>query len=73
MKELSADPTVKAHRPGHIMNVSPHFFTEIRNLIDEGDLGRQKGIRGILDHLGGLEVGDHKGRLTVASPPGGCL
>jgi hypothetical protein len=34
-----------------------HLVADVRDLVDEADLGRQVGVRGELDHLGAREVG----------------
>ena len=60
MEKLSSDPSIQTHGPGHMMNIGAHPLAEIRYLVDEGHLGGQKGVRCILNHLGGLERGDDK-------------
>ena len=63
MQKLGADPLVEPHGPGHVMDVGSDFLAQVGHLVDKGDLGRQKGIAGILDEFGRLQAGDHKRRL----------
>jgi hypothetical protein len=44
-----------------MVDICAHLFTEIRDLIDKGDLGGQKGIGCIFDHLRRLQGGNDEG------------
>ena len=37
--------------PRHFLNVGADLFGEIGDLVDEGDLGSEEGVRRILDQL----------------------
>ena len=45
------------------MNVGADLFTEIGDLVDKGDLGRQEGVAGVFDQLGGFQTGEHDRRF----------
>ena len=40
-------------------DVGADLLADVGDLVDEGDLGREEGVRGELDHLGGGDVGAH--------------
>ena len=56
LQEGVPDPGVHPHPPGHRPDIGPDLLTEAGDLVDEGDLGGQKGVGGILDHLGAAPV-----------------
>ena len=64
VEELGANASVEAHAFGDVMHIGAKSLANFGHLIDEGDLGRQKGVGCILDHLGRLDVGDDKGRFN---------
>src|SRR4026207_19455 len=51
MKKFRANATIQTHRSSYIVDISSHFFAQVCHFIDEGDLGGEKRIRGILDQL----------------------
>src|SRR5690606_25600431 len=51
IEETRSDPFVEAHSERQFTNIAANLFTEISQLIDEGDLGRQKRIGGIFDQF----------------------
>jgi hypothetical protein len=58
-KEVRPDAVVQAHALGNDPHVGAHLFTHVGDLIDEGDLGGEKGVGGVLDHLGGGHARAH--------------
>ncbi len=56
---MIADAFVQAHTPGDFTHIRAELFTDIRDLIDEGDTGGQEGIGRVFDHFSGAQVGDH--------------
>jgi hypothetical protein len=59
-KQLPPKPTPASRyaRPMRRAHVRAEAVADARHLVDEGDLRRQEGVRGVLDHLGGVDVGD---------------
>ena len=55
MQELPSDPAVQPDSACNIVDVGADFLAQIRDLVDECDLGRKKRIRGIFDHLRRLQ------------------
>ena len=56
-QEGGADPLVEAHPAGDLADVGADLLADVGDLVDEGDLGRQEGVGGELDHLGAGDVG----------------
>ena len=56
-QEGGADPLVEAHAAGDLADVGADLLADVGDLVDEGDLGRQEGVGGELDHLGAGDVG----------------
>src|ERR1700716_3316984 len=48
---------------------APTFFRQIRDLVDEGDLGGEEGVGGVFDQLCGAPRGEHQGRLVERQRP----
>ncbi len=46
---------------GDVRHVGADRLAEVGDLVDKADLGRQKGVGGVLDHLGAHEVRDDEG------------
>ena len=44
LEELGADPTVAAHRPGHILHIGAGHLAEGGDAVDRADSLGQKGI-----------------------------
>ena len=55
MQELAADAAVEADAAGDVLDIGADRLAQIGDLVDEGDLGREKGVGGVFDQLGGLE------------------
>ena len=51
MEELRADAVVHPDSAADVLHVGADFLTQIGHLVDEGDLGREEGIGGVLDQL----------------------
>ena len=56
-QERGADALVEAHPASHLADVGADLLADVGDLVDEGDLGRQEGVGGELDHLGAGDVG----------------
>ena len=69
MQKLAADAAVEADAAGHVLDVGADRLAQIGDLVDEGDLGREKGVGGVFDQLGGLDVGEHDRRLDQIERP----
>ena len=54
MQKLVADAAIQPHAARHVLNIRADFFADIRHLVDERDLGRQKCVRCIFDKLAAL-------------------
>ena len=74
------DAAVKPDPAPHFGNISPDFFTQIGDLIDERDAGGEKRVRRILGHLGAAIVHDqdrvlsaHEGRIEFFEQRDGGL
>src|SRR5205085_3357219 len=64
VEEFRTDAVVETDPPGDVLDVRADRFAEVRNLVDEGDLGREEGVRRIFDQLGGPPAGEQKRRLV---------
>src|SRR4030095_13534990 len=51
MKKFCTNASIQPHRSGHIVDIRSHFFAQVCHFVDEGNLGCEKGIRGILGQL----------------------
>ena len=60
-EEPVADAGVVADGLGEVGDVGAGGLADLGHGVDEGDLGREEGVRGDLDQLGGGEVGDQEG------------
>ena len=65
-EEALADALVEAHAAGDLLDVGADALADVRDLVDEGDLGGEERIRCELDHLGGGRVGAEDRRLEIA-------
>ena len=52
VEELRADAVVEADAVRHLLHVGAGLLAQVGDLVDEGDLGGQEGVGGILDELG---------------------
>ena len=69
MQEVAPDAAVEADPLGDILDVGAKPLAEVRDLIDEGDLGREKAVGGVLDQLRRLEGGEQHRRLDEEERP----
>src|SRR5262249_10609839 len=69
MEELAADAAIEANAAGDVVHVRTDRLTDIGNLIDEGDLRRQKRIGRVFDQFSGLKAGEENGRLDQIERP----
>ena len=58
MQEFAADAAVQADAARDILDVGADLLAEIGHLVDEGDLGGEKGVGGIFDQFGGFAAGE---------------
>ena len=63
MQELAPDASVEANTLGDLLHIGADLFTQIGDLVDKGDLGREKGVGCVFDQLRRLDVGEHHRRL----------
>ncbi len=63
MQELAADAPVEPDAARHVLDVGADLLAEIGDLVDEGDLGREKTVGGVFDELGRLQRGEENRRL----------
>ena len=53
VQELRADAVVEADAARDVLHVGADLLAEVGDLVDEGDLRREKGVGGVFDQLGG--------------------
>ena len=68
MKEFAADPAVEPDAAGDVLDVGADRLAQIGHLVDEGDLGREKGIGRVFDQLGRSRR-EHERRLDEIERP----
>ena len=61
-EEAGPDPPVEADAARDLEHVRAGLLADVRDLVDERDLGRQERVRRELDHLGARDVGAHERR-----------
>ena len=59
LQEVRTDAVIETHAVRHGAHVGAHLFADVGDLVDEGDLGGEKGVGGVLDHLRGRHAGAH--------------
>jgi hypothetical protein len=69
MQELAADAAVEPDAAGDVLNIGAHRLAQIGDLVDEGDLGREKGVGGVFDQFGRFDRGEHDRRLEQVKRP----
>ena len=69
MQELRADAIVEPDAARDILNIGADLLAEIGDLVDEGDLRRQKGIGGIFGQFGRPPAGEEDRRLVEIERP----
>ncbi len=52
MQEFGADAVVEPDAARDLLHIGADLFREIRYFVDEGDLGRKKGVGGVFDQFG---------------------
>ena len=63
VQELEADARVVAHADRDLARVGVDRLAQVRDRVDERDLGREERVRRVLDHLGRRGVGDEHRRV----------
>ncbi len=63
LQEMLADASIHTHAARDLQHIRAQPLAHDRDLVDEADARGQKGVRGVLDHLGGADVGDQGGRF----------
>ena len=53
MQEFRADAIVETDAARDLLHIGADFFGKIGDLVDEGDLGGEKGVGRVFDQLGG--------------------
>ena len=66
LQEVRPDALVEAHAVGDRAHVGADLLADVGDLVDEGDLGGQEGVGGVLDHLRGGHAGAHDRRVDAA-------
>ena len=69
MQEFRADAIVEADAAGDLLHIGADLLAEIGDLVDEGDLGREKGVRRIFGEFRRAPVGDENRRLIEIERP----
>ena len=69
MEELGADAIVEADPARDVLDVGADRFAQVGDLVDEADLGREEGVGGIFDQLGGPPPGEQDRRLVEEQRP----
>ena len=69
VQEVAADAAVEADPPGHVLHVGAEPLAEVGDLVDEGDLGGEEAVGGVLDELRRLQRGEEHRRLDEEERP----
>ena len=69
MEEFGADPAVETDAAGDVLDLGADLLAQIGDFVDEGDLGRKKGVGRIFDQLGSAPRRDHQRRLVEIERP----
>ena len=69
MQEFRADAVVEPDAARHLLHIGADLLAQIGDLVDEGDLGREKGVARVFDELGRAARGDHHRRLVEEERP----
>ena len=62
MEEFRADAIVEPDAARDLLHVGADAFAQIRDLVDEGDLGGEERVRGVFGEFGGAAVGEQDRR-----------
>src|SRR5258708_36219715 len=69
MEEFSTDAPVETDAACHVLDIGANLLAQIRHLIDEGDLCREKRVGRVLDELGTFAAGKyHRGFVKIERP-----
>jgi hypothetical protein len=63
MQKLAPDAAVEADALSHLLDIGADLFAQIGDLVDKGDLGREKRVGGVFDQFRRLDVSDHHRRF----------
>ncbi len=63
MQEFLADTSIQTDPLGDLLDIGTNGFTQISNLVDEGDLHGQECVRGVFDQLGCAAIGEQDRRF----------
>ena len=66
VQELEPDARVVAHADRDLADVGVDRLAQVRDRVDERDLGGEERVRRVLDHLGRRRVGDEHRRVHAA-------
>ena len=69
MQEFRADAIVEPDAARDFLHIGADLFGQIRDLVDEGDLGGEKRIGRVFDQLRGAPLGKHQRRLIERQRP----
>jgi hypothetical protein len=69
MQEFLPDPAIETNAARDVADIAADLLAEIGHLVDEGDLGREKGVGRVFDDLGRLAAGEDDGRLVQVKRP----
>ena len=63
LQEMLANPVIEPDPARHLEHVGAGQLRDVRDLVDERDLGGQERVGGKLDHLGAGHIGAHQRRV----------
>ena len=69
MQEFRADAIVEPDAARDFLHIGADFFGQIRDLVDEGDLGGEKRVGGVFDQFRGAPRREHQRRLIERQRP----
>ncbi len=69
MEELGADAVVHPDPAADVLHVGADLLAQVGHLVDEGDLGREEGIGGVLDQLRAAAAGEQDRRFVEEQRP----
>ena len=64
VQEFRADAVVQADAARDVLDVGADLLAEIGDLVDEGDLGREKGVGRIFDQFRSAPIDEEQRRLS---------
>ena len=69
MQEFRADAVVEPDAARDFLHIGADLFGQIRDLVDEGDLGGEERIGRVFDQFRGAPLGKHQRRLIERQRP----